>query len=151
MNVVIYKVSLKGIWDNKINDSFRNLLKLNSFVLKADDDNFGYEWQDYGGYPTGHTYDSWYKENQYHQFTYADYPAWVPENKKESQLLLLPEDFANLMFMLELQEDKIKFESISKSTIVVDHPIEKMIKECFEVLTNGLSNVILKQMMNQNK
>lgn len=55
------------------------------------------------------------------------------------------------MFMMELQEDKIKFESISKSTIVVDHPIEKMMKECFEVLTNGLSNVILKQMMNKDK
>lgn len=37
MNVTIYKVSMKGIWDNKINDSFRNLLKLNGFVLKSDE------------------------------------------------------------------------------------------------------------------
>jgi hypothetical protein len=50
-----------------------------------------------------------------------------------------------------LQEEKIKFESISKSTIVVDHPVEKMMKECFEVLTNGLSNTIIKQLMNQDK
>lgn len=151
MNVTIYKVSLKGIWDNKINDSFRNLLKLNGFVLKADDDNFGYEWLDYGGYPDGYTYDSWYKDSQYQQFTFADYPVWIPENKKESQLLLLPDDFANLMFMIELQEEKIKFESISKSTIVVDHPVEKMMKECFEVLANGLSNTILKRLMDKDK
>lgn len=151
MNVTIYKVSLKGIWDNRINDSFRNLLKLNSFVLKADDDNFGYDWQDYGGYPEGHDYNSWYKDNQYQQFTYADYPAWIPENKKGSHLLLLPEDFANLMFMIELQEEKIKFESISKSTIVVDHPVETLVKQFSEVLTNGLNTSILKQMMNQYK
>ena len=37
-----------------LNDSFRNLLKLNGFILKSDDDNFGYEWNDYGGYPEGH-------------------------------------------------------------------------------------------------
>lgn len=151
MNLVIYKVSLKGVWDSKINDSFRNLLKLNGFVLKSDDDNFGYEWNDYGGYPEGHDFSIWYKDDQYQQFTYSDYPAWIPENKKESQLLLLPEDFANLMFMLELQEEKIKFESISKSTIVVDHPVEKMMKECFEVLTNGFSNSILKYMMKQKE
>ena len=151
MNVVIYKVQLKGVWDNKINDSFRNLLKLNGFVLKSDEDNFSYDWQDYGGYPEGHDFSSWYKDDQYQQFTYADYPVWIPENKKDSQLLLLPEDFANLMFMIELQEDKIKFESVSKSTIIVDHPIEKMMKGCFEVLTNGLSNAILKQMMKQEQ
>lgn len=151
MNVTIYKVSLKGIWDNKINDSFRNLLKLNSFVLKADEDNFGYAWQDYGGYPEGHDYTSWYKDSQYQQFTYAEYPVWIPENKKESQLLLLPEDFANLMFMIELQEEKIKFESISKSTITIDHPMEVLMKELSQMLTNGMSNVILKQLMNQDK
>ena len=151
MNVTVYKVSLKGVWDNKINDSFRNLLKLNGFVMKSDEDNFGYEWNDYGGYPEGHDFSSWYKDDQYKQFTYADYPAWIPENKKGSQLLLLPEDFASLMFMLELQEDKIKFDSISKSTIIVDHPIEKMMKEFSEVLTNGINNGILKQLMNQDK
>lgn len=151
MNVTVYKVSLKGIWDNKINDSFRNLLKLNGFILKSDDDNFSYDWQDYGGYPEGHDYNSWYKENQYKQFTYADYPVWIPENKKESQLLLLPEDFANLMFMMELQEEKIKFESISKSTIIVDHPIEKMMKDLSQMLTTGFSDAILKQLMNQDK
>lgn len=152
MNVTIYKVSLKGIWDNKINDSFRNLLKLNGFVIKSDDDdNFSYEWQDYGGYPEGKDYDSWYKEDQYKQFTYADYPVWVPENKKESQLLLLPEDFANLMFMMELQEYKIKFESLSKSTIVIDHPIETLVKQFSEVLSNGMNNAIIKQMMKQKE
>ena len=151
MNVTIYKVSLKGVWDNKINDSFRNLLKLNGFILKADNDNLGYEWSDYGGYPEGHDYNSWYKDNQYQQFTYADFPVWIPENKKESQLLLLPEDFANLMFMIELQEEKIKFESISKSTITIDHPMEVLMKELSQMLTNGMSNVILKQLMNQDK
>lgn len=151
MNVTIYKVSLKGIWDNKINDSFRNLLKLNGFVLKADDDNFSYEWHNYGGYPEGKDYDGWYKEDKYQQFTYADYPVWIPENKKESQLLLLPDDFANLMFMIELQEDKIKFESISKSTINVQHPMEVIMKDLSQMLTNGFSNAILKQMMNQDK
>ena len=55
------------------------------------------------------------------------------------------------MFMMEFQEEKIKFESISKSTIIVDHPIEKMMKECFEVLTNGLGNVIIKQLMTKDK
>lgn len=151
MNVTIYKVSLKGMWDNKINDSFRNLLKLNGFVLKSDEGNFSYEWHDYGGYPEGHDYNSWYKDSQYQQFTFADFPVWVPENKKESQLLLLPEDFANLMFMMELQEDKIKFESISKSTINVQHPMEVMMKEFSELLTNGISNAIIKQMMKQEK
>lgn len=151
MNVTIYKVSLKGMWDNKINDSFRNLLKLNGFVLKSDEGNFSYEWHDYGGYPEGHDYNSWDKDSQYQQFTFADFPVWVPENKKESQLLLLPEDFANLMFMMELQEDKIKFESISKSTINVQHPMEVMMKEFSELLTNGISNAIIKQMMKQEK
>ena len=55
------------------------------------------------------------------------------------------------MFMLELQEEKIKFDSISKSTIIVDHQIEKMMKEFSVVLTNGLSHAILKQLMNQDK
>lgn len=151
MNITLYKVSLKGVWDNKINDSFRNLLKLNGFVLKSDEDKFGYEWHNYCGYPEGEDYDSWYKEDKYKQFTYADYPVWVPENNKESQLLLLPEDFANLMFMMELQEDKIKFESISKSTINVQHPMEVMMKEFSELLTNGISNAIFKQMMKQEK
>lgn len=151
MNVTIYKVSMKGVWDNKINDSFRNLLKLNGFVLKSDDDNFGYDWQDYGGYPDGHDYHSWYKDDQYQQFTYSDYPVWIPENKKETQLLLLPDDFANLMFMLELQEDKIKFESISKSMIIVDHPMEKMMRDLSQMLTTGLNDAILKQLMNKDK
>lgn len=151
MNLVIYKVSLKGIWDNKINDSFRNLLKLNGFILKSDEDNFGYEWNAYGGYPEGHDFSSWYKDDQYKQFTYADYPVWIPENKKGSQLLLLPEDFANLMFMMEFQEEKIKFESISKSTIIVDHPIEKMMKDLSQMLTTGFSDATLKQLMNQDK
>lgn len=84
MNVTLYKVYLRGIWDNKINDSFRNLLKLNGFVLKSDEDNFSYEWNDYGGYPDGHDYHSWYKDEQYQKFTYAEYPVWIPENKKES-------------------------------------------------------------------
>lgn len=151
MNITLYKVSLKGIWDNKINDSFRNLLKLNGFILKSDDDNFSYEWNDYGGYPDGHDYQSWYKDNQYQQFTYANYPVWIPENKKGSQMLLLPEDFANLMFMLELQEDKIKLESISKSTIVVEHPMEALMKEFSQMLTTGFSNTILKKLVNQDK
>ena len=150
MNVVIYKVSLKGIWNNKINDSFRNLLKNNGFVLKDDNDNFGYDWQDYGGYPEGHDYNSWYKDDTYKQATYDEYPVWIPKNKTEGQLLLLPEDFANLMFMVGLQEEKVKFESISKSTIVGDHPVEKMIKEFSELLTNGMSNVIVKQVMKKD-
>lgn len=150
MNVTVYKVKLKGIWNNKINDSFRNLLKNNGFVLKDDNDNFGYDWQDYGGYPEGHDYNSWYKDDTYKQATYDEYPVWIPNNKTEGQLLLLPEDFANLMFMVGLQEEKVKFESISKSTIVVDHPVEKMIKEFSELLTNGMSNVIVKQVMKKD-
>ena len=65
--------------------------------------------------------------------------------------MLLPDDFANLMFMIELQEDKIKFDSISKSTIIVDHPIEKMMKDLSQMLTTGLNDAILKQLMNKDK
>ena len=65
--------------------------------------------------------------------------------------MLLPEDFASLMFMLELHEDKIKFDSISKRTIIVDHPIEKMMKDLSQMLTTGLNDSILKQMMNKDK
>ena len=150
MKVTLYKVKMSGIWDNKINDSFRNLLKINGFVIKSDYSNIGYEWHDYG-YPQGHDYESWYKNDAYKQFTYSDFPAWVPENDKEGQLLLLPEDFANLMFMMELQEDKIKFQSVSKSTIDVQHPMEVIMKEISEVLTNGFSNSILKFMMKQKE
>ena len=151
MNVVIYKVSLKGIWDNKINDTMRNMLKLNGFVLKDDDETFGHNWHDYCGYPEGHDYESWYKNDGYKQFTFSDFPVWVPENSKESALTLLPEQFAQLMFQNELYDERIKFENISRSTISVEHPMEKMMKDFSEVLTNGLSNAIIKQMMKQDK
>lgn len=149
MQVTLYKVCLKGIWDSKINDSFRNILKSNGFILKNDNDNFNYEWSDFGGYPEGHDYNSWYANNGYKTYTYADYPVWVPSNNKETQLLLTPEDFATIMFVNETLEDKIKFESVSKSLIEIEHPMESMIKELSKVFTNGFSNAITKQLMKQ--
>ena len=150
MNVTLYKVSLKGIWDNKIDDTMRNLLKLNGFILKDDDETFGYGTHEYG-YPEGRDYNSWYKNDEYKQFKYQDFPVWVPENRKESSLTLLPEQFAQLMFQNELYEEKIKFDSVSRSTIDIQHPLETMMKELSQVLTNGLSNAIIRQMIKQDK
>lgn len=44
MKVTLYKVSFAGIWDNKISNNVRNILKDNGFILKSDETSIGYEW-----------------------------------------------------------------------------------------------------------
>lgn len=151
MKVILYKVTFAGIWDNKISNTIRNILKDNGFILKSDETNIGYEWHSYG-YPDGYDYDSWYKNDGYKQFTYEDFPCWVPANNDSvATLLLIPEQYALLMFEVSTGTEPIKFESVSKSIIDVDHPMESLMKELSQVLTNGFSNAIVKQLIKQKE
>lgn len=146
MQVTLYKVSFAGIWDNKISNTVRNMLKDNGFILKSDETNIGYEWHG-RGYPEGHDYDSWYKDSQYDKFTYQNFPCWVPANNESvATLLLIPEQYALLMFEVSTGTEPIKFESVSKTVIDVNHPLETIIKEIGEVLCNGFGNAMIKQL-----
>lgn len=151
MKLTLYKVTFAGIWDNKISNNVRNILKDNGFILKSDETNIGYAWHSYG-YPDGHDYDSWYNNDGYKQFTYEDFPCWVPANNDSvSTLLLVPEQYALLMFEVSTGTEPIKFESVSKSIMQIDHPLESIMKEVGEVLSQGFGNVVMKQLMKQQK
>jgi hypothetical protein len=151
MNVTIYKVEFQGCWDCHINDSIRKIFKQNGFTLRCDNSNIQYP-HCYGSCPNGHDYSSFYKDNQYKDFTYEQYPYWVPENKDSCLLILNNEQFAELMFTNTLLNDnKINFDKIGKTTMTVDHPLESIMKEIGEVLSNGFGEAVIKSIMKQTK
>ncbi len=151
MNVTIYKVEFSGCWDCHINEYVRNILKQNGFVLKKDESNIEYE-HSYGSYPEGHDYSSWYRDRQYENFTYEQYPHWVPLAENSKLLILNSEQFAELMFANTLlEENKIKFDKIGKTILNVDHPLESIMKEIGEVLSAGFGEAVIKNIMKQTK
>lgn len=151
MNVTIYKVQFEGCWDCHINDSVRNILKQNGFILKNDESCIDYH-HSYSSYPEGHDYSSWYQNEQYKNFTYEQYPHWIPENKESGMLILNSEQFAEFMFANTLLIDNtIKFDKVGKTTLNVDHPLESIMKEIGEVLSSGFGEAVIKNIMKQNK
>ena len=151
MNVTIYKVQFEGCWDCHINDSVRNILKQNGFILKNDECSIEYR-HSYGSYPEGHDYSSWYQNDQYKNFTYEQYPRQIPENKDSGLLILNSEQFAELMFANTLlNENKMNFDKVGKTTMNVDHPLESIMKEIGEVLSTGFGEAVIKNIMKQTK
>jgi hypothetical protein len=151
MNVTIFKVEFGGCWDCHINESVRNILKQNGFVLKKDESNIEYE-HSYGSYPEGHDYSSWHKDRQSESFTYEQYPYWVPLAKNSKLLILNSEQFAELMFANTLlEENKIKFDKVGKTTMNIDHPFEGIMKEIGGVLSTCFGEAVIKNIMKQTK
>lgn len=146
MKITLYKVQFGGCWDSNINDNVRNILKFNGFVLNNQDEEINHN-HSYNGYPSGFDYSTWYKDNQYKNFTYQQHPRWVPEGDSEGLLILNSEQYAELMFANEQLEDKFKFDRVSKSIIEVDHPLESIMKELGTVLSSGFGDVVMKQLM----
>lgn len=149
MKVTLYKVSFAGCWDSNINDNIRNILKTNGFVLNDSEETIQYAYGN--GYPEGHDYNSWYKDNQYKEYTYQQYPFWMPEGKSEGLLVLNSEAYSELMFYNQTLEEKFEFSKVSKSTIVVDHPMESLFKDLSEMLTKGFGQSIVKSIIKTTK
>lgn len=152
MKVAIYKVEIDEVFDCNISPKFRNILTDNGWTLNKSEDSIGYT----NTYPKGKDYSTWYAQDQCKSATYAEYPMWFigDKGKENSQgtLLLSVEQFSDFMFEKEFSsEENIKIISVSKCTMDVQHPVEKLMNEIGEIFTKGMTSGMINYMIKQDK